>query len=103
LAWADEPSALSVPPLGQLTVAAGVVEVVEVVEPPDVVDESPVGAFEPLELHAASATVPAAMSAAIEIRRFRPTGFSIRVSRLRVGVDVREAAGPAPYLGMNGR
>jgi hypothetical protein len=74
-AWADEPSALSVPPpLGHDAFPADEVEPAEVLP---VVLLPPVLGL-PLELHAASVTVPAATSAAIVRRRFRLTGFSIR-------------------------
>jgi hypothetical protein len=69
---------LRVPPLGQLTVEVEEDddEDVEVEAPPVLVDDEFVLPPEPpLELHAARATVPAAMSAASEIRRVRPTGF----------------------------
>jgi hypothetical protein len=87
-ACADEPSALSVPPLGQFV--AGALVAAEVVPVPEVgVDELAAG-VPPLELHAARATVVAAMIAATEIRRVRPTGFSIRVWTA-VPPDAREA------------
>ncbi|WP_338184901.1 hypothetical protein [Jatrophihabitans sp.] len=80
LAWADEPSAFSVPPLGQLTVVAGAELELELLDEvvPAGVDES-LDFEPPLELQAASATDPATTSVASEIRRIRPTGFSIRV------------------------
>jgi len=70
LACADEPSALSVPPLGQF-----VAGLEELEEPAPVLEVFVFDGLLPLELHAASATVPTATSAAIERRRLRPTGF----------------------------
>src|SRR4051794_6543824 len=98
LAWAVEPAASSVPE-AQLMLPATFEMLAESPPAGGVASLPPF----PLELQAVRASVPAARSAAAEVRRYRPTWVTILVRCCRVAGDARSGGGPGPVPWMNRR